>query len=317
MGLKDFIVSNVDLSKVDTGIVGLSQYGILGNMFLNDAKKIQEEKKKEPRQGKYCDFQCPENENCKECLRMQQQYETLLFELEQLERGIENPQEAARKKITECSLCGAPYEKGAKICPYCDTSYPTDALAFDIPTSNIERNELLKVKASQTYNAYKIFAKIQTENKKAKLVGNMPGFIQGATNGLLSSAYSMMELSADELMAGANQNGMKLSQYIVGIVAGTVKQPKLEQLEALRQQNNEMHQRNMQIERERQEKLRKINQEKNIAMGNLVYGKTTNFAQANSTKQECWNCGYYYRATGTCTRTNTSANSSGSCYYWK
>ena len=33
MGLKDFIASNVDLSKVDTGIVGLSQYESWGTCF--------------------------------------------------------------------------------------------------------------------------------------------------------------------------------------------------------------------------------------------------------------------------------------------
>ena len=143
------------------------------------------------------------------------------------------------------------------------------------------------------------------------------GNYKGAVNGLNNMANNMLKLSPEQLAYGAKMHNVALSVYLYGLADGTYKTPAQERLEEESQRQQLYSQRNMQIERERQEKLRKINYEKNQAMGNMVYGKTTNWASANSTKQECWNCSYYYRANSTCTRTNASANSSGSCIYWK
>lgn len=161
------------------------------------------------------------------------------------------------------------------------------------------------------------FQMLLSENRQSTWKGKMPGIIQGAVNGLNNMANNMLKLSPEQFVNGAKKHNVTLSVYLYGLADGTYKSLAEERLAEESARQKQYSQQNMQIERERQEKLRKINYEKNQAMGNMVYGKTTNWASANSTKQECWNCTYYYRANSTCTRTNTSANSSGSCIYWK
>jgi len=318
MGLKEILAANVDLSKVDTGVVGMAQFGILGNKILNDAKKLQEEKKTEAKPGKYCEKLCPVNETCSTCVASQEKFLQLVMEVEQIEMAIANPQIPKAKKITKCSLCGAPYEQGAKLCPYCDTAYPVESgINTDIPESKIEQDNLLKQKAMEAYNEYSKFLALSSENRQSTWKGKMPGIIQGAVNGLNNMANNMLKLSPEQLVYGAKKHNVTLSVYLYGLADGTYKSLAEERLAEESARQKQYSQQNMQIERERQEKLRKINYEKNQAMGNMVYGKTTNWASANSTKQECWNCSYYYRANSTCTRTNASANSSGSCIYWK
>ena len=318
MGLKEIIASNVDLSKVDTGVVGMAQFGILGTKILSDAKKLQEEKQTEAKPGKYCEKLCPVNETCRTCVTLQEKFLQLVMEVEQIELAIANPQIPKAKKITKCDLCGAPYEQGAKLCPYCDTAYPADSgINTDIPQSKIEQDNLLKQKAFEAYQEYCKFLMLSSENRQSTWKGKMPGIIQGAVNGLNNMANNMLKLTPEQLVSGAKKHNVALSMYLYGLADGTYKSLAEERLAEESARQKQYSQQNMQIERERQEKLRKINYEKNQAMGNMVYGKTTNWASANATKQECWNCSYYYRPNNTCTRTNTSANSSGSCIYWK
>lgn len=323
MGLKDFIASTVDLSKVDTGIVGLAQHGIIGNMLINDAKKIQEEKESQPKPGKYCERLCPVGGNCQKCLEHQQRYEQLLHELEGLEDAFENPQVSQAKKITECYLCGAPYEKGEKMCPYCDTSYPSDGIGFDIPQSKHEQTQILVSKAAEVYNEYYTFWNIANNNRQGVWKDKVPGLLQGVTNSFTGKIDSMMKLTPEQIANGAKKHNLRLSVYICGLTDGSIQSENMEKLEEQRRQlqeyskqQQELHEKNMQIERERQEKLRKINQERNTAMGNLVYSKHVDWS-CNSTTQDCWTCYYYNRPSNTCTRTNTKSDASHCCVFWK
>ena len=320
MGLKEILASSVDLSKVDTGAVGMVQYGIFGNKILSEAKKMQEEKEAEGKPGKYCEKLCPVNENCQACLVLQQKFEELMSELEKMEQAFENPQAAVTKMIKKCSLCGAPYEKGEKLCPYCDTPYPSDGIGFEIPQSKQEQDQLLINKASEVYNAYYTFWKMASENRQKAWKDKMPGIIQSAANSFASTIDEMMKLTPEQIYSGARQHNLRMSEYIREVMAGRIKSQKVEQLEEknkqleeYNQRQQEYNQRNMQIEQERQEKLRRINYEKNQALGNLVYSKSVDWASANAVKDGCWNCVYYNGRNGMCNRTDTRVFDEKSC----
>lgn len=317
MGLKEIIAANIDLSKVDTGVMGMAQFGLLGNKILDDAKKLQEEKKPETKPGKYCPVLCPTNENCSACVAAQEKFLQLVMEVEQIEMAIVNPQMPKAKKVTNCPLCGAPAVQGEKLCPYCNTAYLEDGGAVvDIPQSKIEQDNLLKQKAKEAYDAYYKFDFIRLENGQNKWKGKMPGFIQGAVNGLNNMAKNALKLSPEQLAYGAKKHNVALSVYLYGLADGTYKSLAQENLEEESRRQQQYHERNMQIERERQEKLRKINYEKNQAMGNLIYSKHVDWDKTRP--HTCSFCSYYSRTSG-CTRTtpSTRVNTDGRCIYWK
>lgn len=307
MGLKDFIASTVDLSKVDTGIVGLAQHGIIGNMLINDAKKIQEEKESQPKPGKYCERLCPVGQNCQNCLEHQNRYEQLLHELEGLEDAFENPQVSQAKKITECYLCGAPYEKGEKLCPYCDTPYPSDGIGFDIPQSKHEQTQILVAKAAEVYNEYYTFWNIANNNRQGVWKDKVPGILQGVTNSFTGKIDSMMKLTPEQIANGAKKHNLRLSVYICGLTDGSIQSENMEKLEEQRRQlqeyskqQQELHEKNMQIERERQEKIHKINMERAERERALAMAKVPKYNGGSSSSSCCGNCRYYLMGDNKC-----------------
>lgn len=322
MGLKDFIAANVDLSKVDTGIQGLAQYGILGNKILDDAKKVQEEKESQPKPGKYCEKLCTENENCQECLVSQQKFDELFEELEKLETAFENPQNIQMKKMTECPLCGAPYERGEKLCSYCATPYPTDVIDFDIPQSKQEQTQILEAKAAEVYQEYYNFWKKASENRQKELMSKMPVLLQGVTSSFAGKMNEMMTLTPKQIAEGAKKHDMRLSEYIRGLMDGSVTSQKVEMLEKLNEQikesnvaQQEYNERSREIERQRQEKLRQINQERYQRQLNMINSKTVQYS--GGADRCCGNCRYYMPGSNKCVEGKYPNGARDNCGLWK
>lgn len=327
MGLKEILAAGMDLSNVDTGAFGVAQHGILGNKLLKEAKQIQETNKNDKKPGKFCDAICPVSETCSECVRLQEAFEQQMLELETMENSAEDIKNASQRMlhqtVTKCSLCGAPYEQGRKSCSYCDTPYETNSIASDMPQSAFERQQLLKKKAGEVYAAYRAYMKLSMENRKKVWTGKSPKLLQAAVNGFTSKLDEAMDLTADQIYVGAKEHQLKMSAYISGVIDGTIASKNAEKLEETSRQIHEnyrqqqvYYERNRQIEREKNEKLRKTNMERNEALGNLIYGKYTKWP-SNEPTHECWSCRHYNIPAHICTRTNCPEDSSHCCTYWE
>lgn len=97
----------------------------LMDLFLNSSSEA--ESRKNP--GPLCGTCNINDSRCESCLAEQQKMLDAVDEAQDFEQAINelnnNPAAASEKnKFTKCSLCGAPFEKGMRSCPYCDTPYP-------------------------------------------------------------------------------------------------------------------------------------------------------------------------------------------------
>lgn len=265
--------------------------------------------------GEMCPRACAPFDGCGECVKEQQAYKEGMRKLGLIEAAMEDPSIAKRKKITRCSLCGAGVMAEYRVCPYCDTPYPSDGIDFDFPESKTEQRALLNRAAFEAYDCYYKFSALQIKHQSDVLQSKMPSFLKGITGGLMSTTADVLKLSSDQLVAGAQKHGMSMSEYISGLAAGSVKNVKQEAIEEERVRQNQIHQRNMEIERQKNERLRKIQQEKNDIMMNRV--RNTSYGYNGGAARSCYNCTYYSAPNQMCALNDNSTNAGDHCGCWK
>lgn len=298
MGLMDMF-SNMMNANPQNGQGG----GILGGLSqLKDLRATIEERSSRPKPGKYCFKFCAINDDrCKACLEIQERFEHALYQLEQMEEMYELTSEqvqqiVAQKKVTKCTLCGAPLEKGVQECPYCGTAYPEGVLDFDIPLSKTDRNIQMM---EQAQNAWNLF--VEKEELLAEYRKTLPEnkIMEGLTKfaGMMGiSSSDLLKHNINEIKQGAAHYGVSLSQYIHGVASGHMETQKSLLIQEQRRIMEEQNQRR-QAEFNRQQAQRQMmNSGSSPAMDFLARHaqySTTQYNGGTSTSSCCGTCQYY------------------------
>lgn len=298
--------------------------------------------------GEFCLNECNINDiRCEACLAEQDKIRAAVNEWQNLEIAFENaandPQAAEKKRITKCSLCGAPIEKSEQSCPYCGEPYPAGAVAVDIPTSKTEQDNMLLQKASEIYDIYAAIKKRVYANKGSDMKSKLPGFIGGAATVVYATANKFVDMTPQDIRRIANQNGVSYCDYVVGVMQGVYKcagEIKIQQMnesiaemqqqsaerqkesnersekrrrefEEMRQQRQEEYARHRQIEDERQARLKEIEQNKRKLQERMVAIRSYN-------PDCCGNCAYYMTNDSKCGRDGYKrVSASDSCGWHK
>ncbi len=274
--------------------------------------------------GEFCPTACNINDiRCEACLAEQDKIRAAIDELQNLEIAFENaknnPQAAEVNRITKCFVCGAPIEKGEQSCPYCGEPYPAGAVTADIPASEMERDNMLLQKASEIYDMYAALKKRVNDNKSSDMKDKLPDFLDGAAGALFSTANKFVDMTPQEIRQLSRQNGVGYRDYVVGVMqgiyksAGDVRFQQINEIAAKQQQitaryraeNQRIEAENNRIEMERQQRLRKINAEKN-EIQNRMFAKTTTYGV--TPMHTCGDCIFYQYGTQKCTKTNSIVN---------
>ena len=301
--------------------------------------------------GQLCSPTCNINDTrCEACLAEQQKILDAIDEAQALELAINklnsDPEAAAGKnKFTKCSLCGAPFEKGMKSCPYCDTPYPSDAILGDVPTNKIEQDNLMLEKAAAVSALYSALYKRQTQNSQEAIKAKLPSILGGAVGFVGGRIGNMMDMDKTEIKKYAGENNVGYCEYVLGVIQGTYQSPKRimldNQAEALNNYNQNMarkmdegRERSRQIEEkqrqiaaerqliyerqrqqrlETQEELKKIRQERHERELRMAKSRTYGYGVVSDSTC-CGNCVHYMSASNECAYSQYRHPSSASDY---
>lgn len=233
MGLMDLLSNMSEWNPQD-----LQQGGIFGAAMNAKVRKDAEEKRLRPKPGKYCRNVCTiEDDRCTPCMEIQQRLKKALDELQALEESMELTVEqvqqrmAVQKKITNCSLCGAPIERGYTACPYCETVYPEGCNTVDIPMSKGDRSTLMNEKIQEAWNALVDKLTLDGEYMKADAGDDWMGKVQKMAGTLSGAMQGMFKQNPAEIKKGAEYYQVSVSQYIHGCATGEMKTPRTLDLE--------------------------------------------------------------------------------------
>lgn len=211
--------------------------GIIGASMMAKARKLAEERAKRLKPGRFCNKTCViDDERCSPCLALQKDFEMQISQLEKLEEmetlSAEQVQQLKQSKtITKCSLCGAPYERGERACPYCGTAYAENAIDFDIPLSKVERHNLIMSKAEETWEVFMKLSMLNLQYAKDTADPGWIGAIVKFTAGVGTAMPNMLKQNASEIQQAAGHYGVPISQYICGVLSGEMKTLKALQYE--------------------------------------------------------------------------------------
>lgn len=271
--------------------------------------------------GIFCPQRCAFNiSECENCLSEQQKILDALNELQMQEQKMsqlsENVSMVTEKRIVNCSFCGAPYEKGKKLCSFCETPYQEDVLFGELPKGKLEQERYILEKCVEIYNQYLAWSENRRQ-KEIAMTSKGNEFISKVSNGLAAASSSMTQMTADQVKLGARRCNVGYIDYIAGVMSGEYHTNAYMEMKEVLDAYGKYQERNMEINREKNEKLRKINMERNQALGNLVYSKHVDWSANYNIKHSCWDCYYYSQPYNTCTRTNTKADSDHCCVFWK
>lgn len=212
--------------------------------------------------GVACFYTCwIDDERCQECLAEQAPIERGLKELRQIENAIANPEILNEKRFEKCTLCGAPYEKGETECPYCGSEYPANAALSGLPNTVNELKQAALNKAVEVWELYVPLFKKHLDRLKGE--GGMLFKMSFNMLGMLTEQTMMM--SAQQLQQGAQKYNVELSDYMCGVMNGsmesiTTTQFKENSLKYCEEQS-ETNKRRLQ---ESKEKMDKYNEEQRI-----------------------------------------------------
>lgn len=271
MNLNEIFTTATEILKKDP--VGVMQYGLLGVYLKAQTEKQTGRDGSEPI-GPLCPQICPLNvSHCKECVAMQRyicsELETVQLIEKKIKEGVFDHSEKVERN-NSCHTCGAPIKRGEIKCPYCDVLYDQSTVLDGIPNNAIEQEQFLLKKCVDFYALYLEWDAIRRKNmceaSESTSLSKMGGWIN-------SFADSHMQMDAMQLKQGANKYGVGYVEYVTGVITGKYKTNMLLELEDIAERNRKYEARNAEIERERQEKLRRINNERNKIMGDMIYSK--------------------------------------------
>lgn len=325
MGLMDFLSSAVQ-SAVDSvkegDISGIAQGNLIGNKMLQDQKLAAQKLENRPKPGKLCHKLCPVNDmRCEACLSEQQNILAALENLENLEQAISNSQTRGVLPLADkCSVCGAPFEKGEKECPYCGTAYPKSRAA-DIPATELERDRLLLEKSAEAFALYSELYKKQIVYKAEN--PELPSIVKNMMKLSKTMEEKNMVMTSEQIRQGAQSNGVSYAAYISGVMAGVYKSiPQINmerQTAALQQrsaeltkQSQEMNAQMVAQQRAREQQSRQENAQRQAQMAS-----SKSYGYSGGASRTCYNCTYYSAGAQACAMNGRSTNAGDYCGCWK
>ena len=323
MGLMD-LFSN--MSEWD--LKDLQQGGILGAAMKAKVRKETEGARTRPKPGKYCREVCTiDDDRCAPCLEIQQRLKKAMDELQVLEESMELTGEqvqqkmAMQKRVTNCTLCGAPIEQGYTACPYCETAYPEGCNAMDIPVSKGDRDTLMNEKIQEAWNALVEKLTLDGEYIKATAGDGWMGKIQQVVGSLSGAMQGMFKQNPAEIKKGAEHYQVSVSRYIHGCATGEMKTPRTLVME---EQSRIMEEQRRQ--REAQQAAQWAQRAAAQPRVDPVVGYLQRRERINVTPQYnggsggssrvCGNCALYMSSDGECAR-GGRRNATESCAWFK
>ncbi len=206
---------------------------------------------------------------CARCVELQQPFAKGLQELRTMEAAIDAGSAGAPQKTAptscSCSLCGAPYEENETECPWCGTPYPPGAGIAALPSDIGQLKLLYRRRCEEVWGLYNDFYNVYEEEFMNKFRGNLLVDNPLSKRLLSLSMQGKQKMTSEQILANAEHYNVPVSAYLLGVVTNqyfsTGVMAKVESLqqrgEAL-DRMNEISERNLQIEREKNEKLRAI-----------------------------------------------------------
>lgn len=181
------------------------------------------------KKGAFCDPMCREPESaCEACLAWQNDFSAKLDGVKELEYRINQVNKGetppSKKIVTKCALCGAPAEKGAKACPYCDTPYDgstDDSEEPEIPTNGYEQKQLLLKKCTEAYGMYyahfvgDVSYKERAKNMNIKGLGGTLFSVFAGAMDVMKQNYNLTE---QQFAAGADYYNIGYVDYMLGLI---------------------------------------------------------------------------------------------------
>lgn len=278
------------------------------DMLQNAGSSLMDSLTPKKKPGTLCIVSCTINDiRCEACLAEQEKIKASLGELQNLEAAVENARnnpQAAERRPTKCSVCGAPFEKSEQSCPYCGNKYPSGSVTADIPATEAERDNLLLQKAAETYAMYANMKKRVTENKGIDWQGKLPGFLGGALNSLLAAAGNFVDMTPQQIKQLARQNNVGYREYIEGVMQGAYKSAGDIKMQEINQKLDEMNKENeryraeqRQIDRDLRQKQQQSSMESyKRQMAFLASKPAPQYSGGpgpSTTGHCCGNCQYY------------------------
>lgn len=303
------------------------QGGILGAAMKAKVRKETEGARSRVKPGKYCNEVCSiDDERCAPCLENQRRLEQALSELQILEESMELTGEqvqqkmATQKKITSCTLCGAPIEKGYKECPYCETAYPEGCNAIEIPVSKGDRSTLMNEKIQEAWDALVVKFNMDMEYVKATAGDGWIGKIQKTVGSFYGAVQGMMKQNPAEIKQGAEHYSVPVSQYIHGCITGEMKTPRtLVMEEKSRKMKEEQQKRDAQFTAQQAQRAAsqpKVDPWVGYMQRRQQYMDTTP-QYSGGYSRCCGNCAYFMLSDAKCARDDRSRSASDHCGVWK
>lgn len=315
MGFMDNLFST--MAEMDPN--DIAKGGIIGAAMMAKARQKVNERGQRSKPGVFCNKVCVVNdERCVPCLALQQEYGNLISEIAKLEEMADLTSEQVQqltqsKKITKCSLCGAPFEKGNKECPYCSTPYPEDGIDFDIPLSKPERRAMISKKAEEAWNSYMKLLALVNQYFKDTAGNDLFGKIQKFAGGLGSTFQSTMKHSVTELQQGADHYGVLMSQYLYCVGTGEMKAYKVlkaEESEKMRVAAEQRQSAQLQRQVEAQKQRAASNRYTMLDWMQRRAEDPHNTPHYRASAESCSSCMSWVSSTNQCTLQE------GSFYYW-
>ncbi len=335
MGTLDNMFKTLAKSATDPETQSVLQgTGLIGLALYSNQKAKEEQLEQQPKPGPWCPATCRQMglEGCNECKRLQEVAITALKELENVEQEMNeiknNPVKAHPTNLPEnCSLCGAPieYDTDKVCCHYCGTPYPKEVTNKNIFGSEFDREQYLLVQMEETYNKYVEFeiyrmglAKPQAGDTGFFSKIGLGEVAANITSGLTEAGISLLKMNGEQIKEGAAHYGVSCLEYLRGIPKQKYNTLGGINLEKNRQEMNERAARNMEIERERQEKLR---QQRNASfqqqMNSFGVGHSKSYDYSGGADRSCGNCAFYMNGSSHCAREDKSTTAGDYCALWK
>ncbi len=258
-----------------------------------------------------------DDDRCKACLAEQQPIEQGIKELRAIEKVIASPELLTANRIEKCSLCGAPYESGHTQCPYCDRPYPEGALPAGMPSSVGELRQLALNKATEVWKLY-----VPLYKKHLDRLKNEGSLLIKMSYGMAGSLTAQtMAMSPAQLLQGAQKYNVELSDYMCGVMNGTMEAVSMtnfnqtinQYTEQMRAANEKQRQR----EEEASRKQYELNERRFQQQMSMVNMRTPQYSGGGS--RTCYDCTYYSAGAGRCASTGQTTSAGNSCgrFKWK
>ena len=208
-------------SDINTGTLNATTR--LNNQRAEERNKLTQELAARPKPGKHCEPICwIDDGNCQECLAQQQRFQSAFEELQRLENAAVNQRAvgaSAEKKPTRCTLCGAPFMKGASTCPYCGTAYPAGVFSAGISYGSPDEAKIAA--HAQAQQACVLYAELK--KKQVQRLANTGRYsnLFKFNSAVIELLWYKFAMTADQVKQGADQYGVSRSAYIAGVISGT------------------------------------------------------------------------------------------------